>query len=61
MLLDCLNLDKVELSGLLEFEDIVSGKYRTLVRGEAILTCLGKGEENIQIKHEPERLKVEDA
>ena len=61
MLLEHLNLDKVELLAPLECEDVISRKYGPLAKGEVILMCLGKGEEHIQIKHAPEKLSVGDA
>jgi predicted GNAT family acetyltransferase len=61
MLLDCLNLDEVELQVPLECEDVVFRKCRPLTKGEVIRMCLRKGEENIQTKHASERLSVGDA
>lgn len=61
MLLEHLNLDKVELSAPLECEDIISRKYSCLTKGKVIQMCLRKGEESTQIKHAPERLTLDDA
>jgi predicted GNAT family acetyltransferase len=61
LLLDQLNLEKVELQAPLDCEDIVLKKYMPKIREEMMLMSLQKGEENIQITTEPTRLGVEDA
>jgi len=61
LLLDQLNLEKVELQAPLNCEDIVLRKYSPKFKAEIILMHLRKGEENIQIKTVPVRLGIEDA
>jgi predicted GNAT family acetyltransferase len=61
LLLDSVDLEKVELQALLDCEDIVLRKYKPHARHELVLMSLGKGEENIQINHSPVRFGVEDA
>jgi predicted GNAT family acetyltransferase len=61
VLLDSTDLEKVELEAPLECENIFLEKYRPHLRNELILMCLRKGDENIQIKHAPAKLRVEDA
>jgi len=60
-LLDSLDLEQVELQAPLGCEDIVYREYRPLIRYELVLMRLRKGEENIQVGHQPVRLGVEDA
>lgn len=60
-LLGNLDLDKVELQAPLECEDLVLRKYKPTFRVEMMLMRLLKREEHIQVRHEPERLTVEDA
>lgn len=61
MLLNHVNLEKVELQAPLECEDIVFRKHRPITKAEVILMRLRKGKENIQINHKLARLTVEDA
>lgn len=61
LLLDQLNLEKVELQAPLDCEDMILKKYAPKVKDEMILMCLRKGEEKIQIKTVPVRLGVKDA
>lgn len=61
LLLDSLDLEKVELETPLNCEDAVLEKYRPHIRNELVLMCLRKGDENIQIRHVPVKLGVEDA
>jgi len=60
-LLDSVSLEKVELQAPLGCEDIVTRKYSPQIRYELVLMTLKKGEENIQVKSNPVRLKPEDA
>jgi RimJ/RimL family protein N-acetyltransferase len=60
-LLDYVNLEKVELQAPLDCEDIVTKKYKPQIRYELVLMTLNKGEEKLQIIHEPVRLGPEDA
>lgn len=60
-LLDLLDLENVELQAPLDCEDLVLKKYGPQVRYELVLMSLRRGEENIQIRHAPVRLGVEDA
>jgi predicted GNAT family acetyltransferase len=61
MLLDHVDLEKVELQAPLDCGDLVLAKYRPMAKHEMMLMRLTKGEENIQVKHEPVRLGAEDA
>jgi predicted GNAT family acetyltransferase len=61
LLLDSVDLEKVELQAPLDCEDIVLGKYKPHARHELVLMSLRKGEENIQINRSPISLNVEDA
>ena len=61
LLLDSVNLEKVELQAPLDCEDIVLTKYTPKVTHELMLMSLRKGEENIQIRHKPARLQDSDA
>jgi predicted GNAT family acetyltransferase len=61
LLIDYLNLEKVELQAPLNCEDIVFTKYSPKIREEMILMSLRKGEETPQIVTVPVRLGVEDA
>ena len=60
-LLDSVSLEKVELQAPLDCEDIVNRKYSPQIRYELVLMTLKKGEENIQVRSNPERLRPEDA
>ena len=59
-LLASVSLEKVELQAPLNCDDIVLRKYNPILKYELVLMRLNKGEENIQIKHSPVRLGVED-
>lgn len=59
-LFDQVDLEEVELQAPLDCEDIVLRKYKLWLRYEIILMQLRKGEENIQIKHTPVKLGVDD-
>jgi predicted GNAT family acetyltransferase len=61
MLLDRLDLEKVELQAPPNCEDMVLAKYAPQAKHEMILMRLRRGEENIQVKHELVRLGVADA
>lgn len=61
LLLDSVDLEKVELQAPIDCEDVVLGKYKPNVKHELVLMSLRKGEENIQIRSSPVRLGVEDA
>jgi predicted GNAT family acetyltransferase len=61
MLLDRVDLEKVELQAPLDCEDLVLKKYRPQAKHEMVLMRLRKGEEMIQVNHEPMRLGVGDA
>ena len=61
MLLDRVDLEKVELQAPLDCEDLVLKKYRPQAKHEMVLMRLRKGEEMIQVNHEPVRLGVGDA
>lgn len=54
------DLEEVELQAPLDCEDIVLQNYKLWLRYEVILMQLRKGEENIQIKHTPVKLGVDD-
>jgi ribosomal protein S18 acetylase RimI-like enzyme len=60
-LLEHVNLEKVELQAPLNCEDLVRRKYKPNLRYELVLMTLNKGEERLQIRHEPVRLGPEDA
>jgi ribosomal protein S18 acetylase RimI-like enzyme len=60
MLLECIDFEKVELQAPVDCEDIVLRRYRPWFKHVLVLMCLKKGEENIQVKHTPVRLSVED-
>jgi predicted GNAT family acetyltransferase len=60
-LLDSIDLEKVELQAPLDCEDIVTRKYTPQIRYDLLLMTLKKGEENIQVTTQPERLGLEDA
>lgn len=60
-LLEHINLESVELQAPLDCEDIVTKKYTPSVRYEIVLMKLDRGEEKLQIKHEPVRLGHQDA
>jgi len=60
-LLEHINLEKVELQAPFNCEDLVMRKYKPNLRYELVLMTLNKGEEILQIKHEPVRLGPEDA
>jgi len=60
-LLEHVNLEKVELQAPFNCEDLVTRKYKPNLRYELVLMTLNKGEERLQIRHEPVRLGPEDA
>jgi RimJ/RimL family protein N-acetyltransferase len=60
-LLEQVNLEKVELQAPFNCEDLVTRKYKPNLRYELVLMTLNKGEERLQIRHEPVRLGPEDA
>lgn len=60
-LLERVDLEKVELQAPLECEHIVTRKYEPSVRLEIVLMKLNRGEEKLQIRHEPVRLGPQDA
>jgi predicted GNAT family acetyltransferase len=60
-LLDSVSLEKVELQAPLDCEDIVTRKYTPKIRHDLMLMALKKGEQNIQVKSQPVRLRPEDA
>jgi GNAT superfamily N-acetyltransferase len=61
LLLDHVDLERVELQAPLDCEDIILTKYKPLVRYELVLMRLTRGEENIQITTVPVRLGPDDA
>ncbi len=61
LLLDFLDLEKVEMQVPLDCEDIVPRKYEPLNMQELVLMCMRRGEEHIQIIHKPVRLGINDA
>lgn len=61
ILLESVDLEKVELQAPLDCEDLVVRKCKPPARHELVLMSLRKGEENIQINHSPINLGVEDA
>jgi RimJ/RimL family protein N-acetyltransferase len=54
------DLKEVELQTPLDCEDIALPNYKLWRRDEIVLMQLHKGEENIQIKHKPVKLGVDD-
>lgn len=60
MLLNRVDLEKVELQAPLNCEDLVLGKYKPQAKHEMVLMRLRRGDENILVKNEPVRLGVED-
>ena len=61
LLLDSVDLEKVELQAPAPCRDLVLKKYKPQIVHDLVLMHLRRGEENIQVKHVPERLTVEDA
>jgi len=59
LLLDSIDFERVELQAPLDCEDILLKKLRPWFRHVLVLMRLKKGEENLQIKHKPEKLGVE--
>jgi predicted GNAT family acetyltransferase len=60
-LLDKIDYEQVELQAPLECEDIVTKKYAPKLRYDLLLMTINKGEENLQINHETQRLGPKDA
>jgi hypothetical protein len=60
LLLDSIDFERVELQAPLDCEDIVLRKHRPWFKHVLVLMRLKKGEESLQIKHEPVKLGVED-
>jgi len=60
-LLDHVNLEKIELQAPMDCEDLVTRKYNPQIRHELVLMTLKKGDEKVQIKEKPVRLKPENA
>ena len=60
VLLDNLNLDRVELQAPMECEDLVLAKYAPKVKHKMDVMSLKKGEENIMISTNPERPTIAD-
>ena len=61
LLLDKVDLEKVDLQAPLNCEDIVLSKYTSKVKEVITLMSLRKGEETIRMNAVPERLDEEDA
>jgi predicted GNAT family acetyltransferase len=59
-LLESVDFERVELQAPVDCEDIVLRRYRPWFRHVMVLMRLKKGEENLQVKHEPVKLGVED-
>jgi hypothetical protein len=55
LLLDSIDFERVELQAPLDCEDILLKKHRPWFRHVLVLMRLKKGEENLQIKHKPEK------
>jgi len=60
-LLETVDLEKVEIQSIMEFEPIVLRKYEPTIRHELVLMTLKKGEEQLDIKHTVNRLGISDA
>jgi ribosomal protein S18 acetylase RimI-like enzyme len=60
-LVECVELDKVNLQAPPDCEDIVCKKVKPCVREEMVLMRLNRGEEHVQAVETPIRLNVEDA
>lgn len=56
-----LDLEKVEISSLIEHEPIVLEKYTPSISHELVLMTLQKGEETLHIRHPVTKLNVADA
>jgi len=61
VLLEHVDLEKVEIQSLKEHEPIVLKKYTPSMRHELVLMTLQKGEETLQIKHSITKLGIADA
>ncbi|RLI21282.1 hypothetical protein DRO54_04075 [Candidatus Bathyarchaeota archaeon] len=61
MLLEKLNLEKVELQAPEEYTQQIIRKYRPVMSQKLILMTLERGQENLQIKHLVVKLGVSDA
>lgn len=61
LLLDFVDIEKVELQAPLDCEDLVLEKYKPDFRHELVLMRLQKGEENLQIKHALVKLTIDSA
>ncbi len=61
LLLNSIDLERVELQAPPLCGDLVLKKYKPQIIHDLLLMHLRKGEENIQVRHVPERLTVEDA
>jgi len=59
-LLKSVDFERVELQAPVDCEDIVLRRYRPWFKHVLVLMCLKKGEENLQVKHAPVKLGVED-
>jgi len=59
-LLESVDFERVELQAPVDCEDIVLRRYRPWFKHVLVLMCLKKGEENLQVKHAPVKLGVED-
>jgi GNAT superfamily N-acetyltransferase len=60
-LLEHVDLEKVELQAPLDCEDLTLEKYEPQVRHELVIMTLNRGEETLQIRHDPVRLGPQDA
>ena len=60
-LLKHLNLEKVEISSLLEYEPIILKKYKPSILHEMVLMTLQKGEETFYVRHPVTKLDVAEA
>jgi ribosomal protein S18 acetylase RimI-like enzyme len=60
-LLEHVNLEKVELQAPFDCEDLILEKYEPQVRHELVIMTLNRGEETLQIRHDPVRLGLQDA
>jgi len=60
-LFEYVNLERIELEAPLNCEQIITKKYKPQIKHELVLMWLKRGDENIQIKHKPVQLGIEDA
>jgi ribosomal protein S18 acetylase RimI-like enzyme len=60
LLLDSVNLERVELQAPVSCENIVLTKYRPWFKHTLVLMCLKKGDENLFVKHRPVKLGPEN-